>query len=200
MRELVGFFIYIKLFFCIILTMLSQGLIQVYTGNGKGKTTAAIGLSVRASGAGNAVLFYQFLKPASLDISERKAIKDSNLNITFDALEVEWDMFRSFMDSNIMKQTIEAIALELERITELAQKKIYDVIVLDEILFCESNGLIDVGLIKELIANRDSRVEIVLTGRGASDSIIEIADLVSEIKDIKHPYGSGIIARKGIEF
>lgn len=180
--------------------MLKKGLIQIYTGSGKGKTTAAFGLALRAAGDDNKVLIYQFLKPSSLELSERKAIQKSGLSIEIKTLDVEWDMFRSFMDAEVLKKTRQAIKDICVEIANYAKERTYNVIILDEIIFCESSELVHVSDIKHIIEEKDDSVELVMTGRDASDELIELADLVSEIKPIKHPYDNGIIARKGIEY
>ena len=180
--------------------MLEKGLVQIYTGDGKGKTTAAFGLALRAAGQGNKVLIYQFLKPPSLDIGERFALELGAVRIRVEALDIEWDMAKSFEDEKLVAQTKAAIKKALERIAETGEKKFYDVLILDEIVFCLSKGLAELEDIRTLIARRDPAVEIVLTGRGASSELMKLADLVTEMKNIKHPFDNGVKARRGIEF
>ena len=180
--------------------MLEKGLVQVYTGDGKGKTTAAFGLALRAAGQGNKVLIYQFLKPPSLDIGERFALQLGAVRIRVEALDIEWDMAKSFENEEKVAQTRAAISEALERIAETAEKRFYDVIILDEIVFCLSNGLAELEEIKKIIDRRDSAVEIVLTGRGATEELTAMADLVTEMNNIKHPFDNGTGARRGIEF
>lgn len=180
--------------------MLEKGLVQIYTGDGKGKTTAAFGLAVRAAGRGGKVLIYQFLKPAKLELGERLAIEKSGLGITVDCLDTGWDMFGSFDDSEVLAKTKAEISRELKRIAKLAKDKVYDAIILDELAFCVGRGLADIEDVKKIIADRDGVVEIVMTGRGATDELIGLADLVTEMKNIKHPFDKGICARKGIEY
>jgi cob(I)alamin adenosyltransferase len=180
--------------------MLDKGLVQIYTGDGKGKTTAALGLALRAAGQGNKVLIYQFLKPPSLDIGERFSIKLGAVRIRVEALDIEWDMKTSLEDEQKRAQAEAAIAEVLARIAETAEKRFYDVIILDEIVFCFSKGLAKLEDIKNIIEKKDDRVEIILTGYGATKELIELADLVTEMKKIKHPFDKGINARCGIEF
>ena len=180
--------------------MLEKGLVQIYTGDGKGKTTAAFGLALRAIGQGNKVLIYQFLKPPSLDIGERFALQISALKIRVEALDIQWDMAKSLKDPKAIETAKTAIHEVLERLTETAEKRFYDILILDEIIYCISQGLAKVEDIKNLIEKRDSRVEIVLTGRGATQELIDLADLVTEMKNIKHPFENGVSARQGIEF
>ncbi len=180
--------------------MLEKGLVQIYTGDGKGKTTAALGLALRAAGQGNKVLVYQFLKPLSLDIGERFALQLAAIRIRLEALDVPWDMAKSFDDEKMVAQAKYAISDVLGRIAETAEKRFYDVLILDEIVFCLSKGLAKLEDIKKIIDRRDSRVEIILTGRGATQELIALADLVTEMKNIKHPFDKGVPARRGIEF
>ena len=180
--------------------MLEKGLVQIYTGDGKGKTTAAFGLALRAAGQGNKVLIYQFLKPPSLDIGERFALKLGAVRIRVEALDIEWDMAKSFDDEKQVTQAKAAISETLDRLAQTAEKRFYDVLILDEIVFCLSKGLAKLEDIKNVIDKRDPTVEIVLTGRGATEELITMAELVTEMKNIKHPLNKGLSARRGIEF
>ena len=179
--------------------MLEKGLVQIYTGNGKGKTTAAFGLAIRAASRGNNVLIYQFLKPPTLDLGERIAITKFD-NIELVALEHTWDMKKSLNDPQITEEVRQSVGDVLRKLAADAAEKKYDVIILDEIVFCHSRNLVSSADIKNLIAARDPRVEIVLTGQGATEELIDLADLVTEMKSIKHPFEKGIFARKGIEY
>ena len=180
--------------------MLENGLVQIYTGDGKGKTTAAFGLALRAAGQGNKVLIYQFLKPPSLNIGERFALQLGAVRIRVESLDVPWDMSTSFDDEKAVAQMQAAISEVLERIAETAEKRFYDCVILDEIVFCLSKGLAKLEDVKKIIDRRDSRVEIVLTGRGATKELMEMADLVTEMKNVKHPFDKGLKARRGIDF
>lgn len=180
--------------------MLEKGLVQIYTGHGKGKTTAAFGLALRAAGQGNKVLIYQFLKPPTLDTGERLALASGTAAITVETVDMPWDMSRSLEDENAVTAVKTAISEILERVAEMAENRLYDVLILDEIVFCLSKGLADLEDVKNLINRRDPAVEIVLTGRGATAELIELADLVTEMKKIKHPFDKGAPARRGIEY
>jgi cob(I)alamin adenosyltransferase len=180
--------------------MLEKGLVQVYTGDGKGKTTAAFGLALRAAGQGNKVLIYQFLKPPSLELGERLALERQTTGIRMEALDESWDLSRSLGTEQVVARVKVAIREALARLSEIAQTRAYDVLILDEIVFCLSRGLAELSDIKRLIEQRDAAVEIVLTGRGATPELIELADLVTEMKKIKHPFDKGVPARRGIDY
>ena len=180
--------------------MLVKGLVQIYTGDGKGKTTAAFGLALRAAGQGNKVLIYQFLKLPSLDIGERFALQLGAVRIRTESLDTPWDMSNSLEDEQAVARMQAAISEVLERIAQTAEKRFYDVLILDEIVFCLSKGLAKLEDVKNIIDRKDPAVEIVLTGRGATKELIELADLVTEMKNIKHPFEKGLSARRGIEY
>ena len=180
--------------------MLDKGLVQIYTGDGKGKTTAAFGLALRAAGHGAKVLIYQFLKPDTLELGERDLLNTHCEGIVIKWLDEPWDMFRSMQDENQIQRVRDAIRNVIQELETAAHEKYYDLIILDEIVFCLNQGLASMDDIRRLIANRDSRVEIVLTGRGVSQELIDLADLVTEMLLIKHPYDNGTPARKGIEY
>jgi len=180
--------------------MLEKGLVQIYTGNGKGKTTAAFGAALRAAGQGNKVLVYQFLKPENLDIGERFAIELGAVRIRVETLEVPWDISGPLDDKKAATEVQIAISNAIKRITQSAVERKFDVLILDEIVFCLSKGLAKLEDVKNLINKRNSAVEIILTGRGATPELIAMADLVTEMKNIKHPFDKGQPARKGIEY
>jgi cob(I)alamin adenosyltransferase len=180
--------------------MLEKGLVQLYTGDGKGKTTAAFGLALRAAGQGNKVLIYQFMKPPTLDTGERFALQLGAVRIRVEALDLPWNMSASWTDEKAVAEMQAAIRQVLERMAETAEKRFYDVLILDEIVFCLSKGLARMEDVKNLIRRRDPAVEIVLTGRGATEELMELADLVTEMRNVKHPLDKGMPARRGIEY
>jgi len=180
--------------------MLEKGIVQIYTGNGKGKTTAAFGLALRAAGQGNKVLIYQFLKPTARKTGERIALQAHDLGIRIEAVDIPWNMSKSWDDEKAVARMRAAVSEVLERIAEMAQNRIYDVLILDEIVFCVSKGLADLEDVRKLIEQRYPTVEIVLTGRGATAELMELADLVTEMRSIKHPFDAGLPARCGIEY
>lgn len=180
--------------------MLDKGLVQVYTGDGKGKTTAAFGLALRAAGQGNKVLIYQFLKPPALDIGERSALQLGPARIKVETLDVPWDMAKSLDDEKAVAKMRTEISKVLERIAQIARKRLYDVLILDEIVFCLAKGLAKFEDIKSIVDRKDPCVEIILTGRGATKQLLDLADLVTEMKNVKHPFDNGLSARRGIDF
>lgn len=190
------------------------GYLQVYTGNGKGKTTAAIGLAIRALGAGMRVLFLQFMK--SKVYSEHNILPDISPNLTLETLgkpyfiveegsvppdELEkWkDDVVIFPPGNPPRDYEEMIVTGLERAREAMCSGEYDLVVLDEIVVAFYFGLVTWEQLREVIDSRPDAVELVLTGRGATPELIARADLVTEMRDTKHYYTTGVDARKGIE-
>lgn len=180
--------------------MLEKGLVQIYTGDGKGKTTAALGLALRAAGQGNKVLIYQFLKPPTLDVGERSALQLGAIGIRVEALDLPWDMSTSWADEKAVAQMQAAIRQVLEKMAETAEQRLYDVLILDEIVFCLSKGMARLEDVRGLIRRKDPAVEIVLTGRDATEDLMELADLVTEMRNVKHPLDKGLPARRGIEY
>ena len=177
--------------------MRKKGLVHIYTGDGKGKTTAAMGLALRAAGWGQKVGIWQFLKPESAESGERKALLQIE-GVTIKLLKEPWDMRKSFSDDEAVEKVRAEIAQVCSEIAAAGAEKIYDLIILDEMVFCLDKKLAEMDDIKKIIDSSDA--EIVLTGRGASGELIALADMVTEMKMIKHPFEKGINARKGIEF
>ncbi len=186
------------------MAVLEKGLVQVYTGSGKGKTTAAFGLIWRMLGWGGRVYLCQFLKPSDQNTGESafaRLISDSvDGKFRYDRLDNKWNMWSSAGNDLQVTQMKMAISDKLAQIREIAAGGKYDLIVLDEVNFCLDSGLADIDDIKAIILGRPDTCEIVLTGRNADTQIIEMADLVTEMKELKHPYSSGLEARKGIEY
>jgi cob(I)alamin adenosyltransferase len=169
-----------------------KGYVQVYTGDGKGKTTAALGLSVRAAGAGLKVYIAQFIKMG--DYSEIKALKKFSGLIT-----VEQFGLGRFIKGKPSKEDMEAAWAGIEKVKSLMASGGYDIIILEEANVAARCGLISVNDIIDLISSKPENMELVITGRGAAPEVIEKADLVTEMKEIKHYYQKGVQARAGIE-
>jgi len=180
--------------------MAEKGLVHIYTGNGKGKTTAALGLALRGAGWGKKVIIYQFLKPPALKLGERKAIAKMKLAIKIVPVDIKWDMKKSLRDKKAVQTAKNKIGQICGKIAAEAKKKKYNIIILDEIVFCLSKKLADLKLIKNIIKSKSKTVEIILTGRGATKELINLADIVTEMKELKHPFKKSIKARKGIEY
>lgn len=175
---------------------MKKGLVHIYTGNGKGKTTAAIGLGVRACGRGFRVLMVQFLKGA--DTGEIHALKK---------LEPE---FRLYRGAEIKKFTWTMNDEELRRTAQIQQEILkyaadaansgnWDMLILDEAMGALSTGMLQLQQVVGLVENRPAALELVLTGRDAPAELIALADYVSEIKAVRHPMEKGVPARIGIE-
>ena len=169
-----------------------QGYIQVYTGNGKGKTTAAIGLAVRAAGAGRRVYIAQFVKYG--DYSEIQALKRLSDKIT-----VEQFGGGRFIKGRPSNADVEAARRGLEAVNSVLANGKHAVVILDEANVAVSLGLLSEEALAEVLVSKPKNTEIIITGRDATPKIMELADLVTEMKEIKHYFHSGVQARHGIE-
>ena len=170
-----------------------KGYIQIYTGDGKGKTTAAIGLSVRAVGAGKKVFFAQFVKGQIY--SEVKAILQYLPNIIIKQYGLD-----CFIYHKPKQEDIDAARKGFEEVSEIVLSGKYDVVVLDEANIAIYYQLFSVEELIEVLKRKPEQTEIIITGRNAPVELIEFADLVTEMKEIKHYYTQGIQARVGVEF
>ena len=170
---------------------IKKGFIQVYTGNGKGKTTAAIGLAIRGLGDGLKVYFCQFLK--GQDSGEIKFLKNFSKGIFIDR-----SGRKSFV-KNVQHTDIKEAQRSFKRVSRIIKEGKFDIIILDEIFSALSLNLIHSNELIALLISKHPPVELVLTGRNAPKKIIAMADLVTEMKEIKHYYRRGIRARRGIE-
>ncbi len=169
-----------------------KGYVQVYTGNGKGKTTAALGLSIRALGAGLKVFIVQFLK--SGDYSEIKAMKKFAGQIT-----IEQYGTGKFVKGKPSDEDIKAGKKACDRITEILKKKEHDLVIIEEGNVAAMLNIITEKDLLDFIDMKPENVELVITGRGATPAVIEKADLVTEMVEVKHYYTKGVMARVGIE-
>ena len=170
----------------------TRGYIQVYTGNGKGKTTAAIGLAIRAAGAGLKVYIAQFIKLG--DYSEIKALKRYS-----DLITVEQFGLGRFTDGKPLPEDIAAAQKGLKQVKSVLASEEYKVVILEEANVAAKYGLIREQDLLGLIINKPYDVELVITGRYASSRVIDSADLVTEMKPVKHYFEKGVPARVGIE-
>jgi len=173
---------------------LKKGLVQVYTGDGKGKTSAAFGLALRAVGRGFKVYIIQFIK-GGFDYGELYIVeKIPNLKLaSFGRGRFVTEVPPSEEDSKLARE-----ALELAK--KVVKSGEYDVVVLDEVNVALNLKMISLGEVIDLIKNKPKHVELILTGRYAPVQIIDAADLVTEMREVKHPYAQGVPPRKGIEF
>jgi cob(I)alamin adenosyltransferase len=176
------------------MTKLENGLVQVYTGNGKGKSSAAFGLALRAIGRGLKVYIIQFIK-GGFDYGELYVV-DKLPNLTLKAFGRGKFVTEKPVEREDVKLAEEALALA----EEIVKSGEYDIVILDEINVALNLKLIEIKRVLELAKNKPKRVELVLTGRYAPNEIIEVADLVTEMKEVKHPFNKGYQARKGIEY
>lgn len=175
-----------------------QGMLHLYLGNGKGKTTAAAGLSIRALGHGFRVLFAQFLK--NTETGEKMFLQDLTDRLVFFRPVQRHAAFLWNMTDVQLAQTKEDIQLGWENLKQQIQTGFWDLVVLDEILDCIQCGLLEEEEVLKAIAGRPARMEIVCTGRKASQAFYDLADYISVIDAVKHPYTKGMQARRGIEF
>ena len=171
-----------------------KGLIQVYTGNGKGKTTAALGLALRAVGAGYRVFIGQFIKQDNY--SEIETLK-SHFR---EAIAVKQYGLSCFIIETPTEKDMEAAQKGLDDIEEVINSKDYDLVIMDEVNIATDYNLFPINDLISILKNKPKHVEVILTGRKAHPEVIHIADLVTEMKEIKHYYHKGVEARKGIEF
>ncbi len=172
--------------------MMKKGYIQLYTGKGKGKTTAALGLALRAAGAGRKVLIAQFVK--GMPYSEFKALK------FIPGIILRQYGRDCFIEKEPLKEDIEAARNGLSEVAAYIAKNQYDMVILDEACIALHYHLFTVDELLEIINARPETMEIVITGRYAPQELLDSADLVTEMNEIKHYYQKGIQAREGIEY
>jgi cob(I)alamin adenosyltransferase len=173
---------------------MEKGLIQVYTGNGKGKTTAALGLALRAVGHGMKVLIVQFMK-GNTNYGEMESARRLSPHLTVIRTGRETFVSKSNPDPADIQFAQEGFNLAREAI----EKREVDILILDEINMAVDFGLIPLSDLLELIDSKPGTMELILTGRNAKPEILEKADLVTEMMERKHYFVKGIKARKGIE-
>lgn len=168
-----------------------KGYIQVYTGAGKGKTTASLGLAIRAAGAGLKVYIVQFLKKG--DYSEIKGLS------RFDNITVEQYGVGRFVKGKPAPEDVELALEGYDKLCKILKAGHHDVVIAEEANVAVMCNVISEKQLLALMSMKPTHVELVVTGRGATEKIIEKADLVTEMKEIKHYYKTGVAARVGIE-
>ncbi len=171
-----------------------KGCLHIYCGDGKGKTTAAVGLAVRAAGYGMKVLFCQCMKDGSsseLPVLERAGIECCVCRESFGFF---WNMNEE--QKNKAREAYTGLFLDA---AQRAEKEGFDLLIVDEFMSAYHHGLIDQELALRFLMNRPERLEVVLTGRDPGEELLKLADYVTEMRKIKHPFDQGLPARKGIE-
>jgi ATP:corrinoid adenosyltransferase len=174
---------------------MKQGYIQVYTGDGKGKTTAAIGLAVRAWGRGKRVKVYQFLKAAG----------GSGEHWAFMVFDPPLPIYplgdgEFILTNKPSAEEIEQAVAGWKQIEQAIYSGVNDLIIIDEISHAIAIGLLEMNMVLPTLRKKPAGLEFVLTGRDMPVAILELADLITEMKSVKHPYQYGVEAREGIEF
>lgn len=173
-----------------------KGLVHIYTGEGKGKTTASIGLAVRAAGAGRKVLFVQFFKEDSAPSGEKEVLRTIGVDLV--RSNCRHPMFTG------AKTDLEALRAAVVGTYEAAKERLlqggYDMAVFDEIMSAVNGGWIKKEALLAFLDSRPEGLEVVLTGRGAPVELVQSADYVTEMLKIKHPFDNGVQARKGVEY
>lgn len=173
---------------------LTRGLVEVYTGDGKGKTTAATGLAVRAIGAGLTVAFVQFVKGGPRS-SELAVLEELGVVVVRPA-----EHSTGLLAGGPTAEDARAVAEGWQWASRAIASGHYDVVILDEINVALAHGLLSDGDVLDVLNGRPQHVEVVLTGRNAPRALLERADLVTEMRAEKHPFDAGIAARRGIEY
>jgi len=176
---------------------LNIGLVHIYTGDGKGKSTAALGQVLRSLGYGLRAYIVQFLKSSELFSGEIKSLSRFDDNVKLVRYHQVHPIFDPDVDENQLRASVSEALDEAEKAMLSGD---YDIIVLDEINNAVAEGFAEVNAIAEFISSKPEKVELILTGRGAAQEIIEMADYVTEMRCIKHPFQRRVPARSGIEF
>lgn len=176
---------------------LKKGYVQIYTGNGKGKTTAAVGLAVRAAGDGYKVYMLQFLKSGNTGELEVAKLLSPNFQI------FRFEKPRGFVWT-LNEEEKNELKKEIQKAYNFALRVIKnrecDILIIDEVMATLYNNFLTENDVIKLIEEKPEDMELIFTGRNAPESLIERADLVTEMKDIKHYFNQGVMAREGIEY
>jgi len=174
--------------------MKEKGLVIINTGSGKGKTTAAFGQALRAAGHGVAVCVIQFIK-GKWQTGEARSLESSGLDIELHVCGTGFTWEAENMDE-VKEAGLKGWELAREKIGS----GLYGLVVLDELTYLVNYGVVSKEEMLAVLANKPDGVDLVITGRDAPNELVEAADLVTEMREVKHPYGAGLKARKGIEF
>lgn len=173
---------------------LSRGYVQVYTGEGKGKTTASLGQALRACGHGFKVLMIQFMKGS-------KNYGELSISESVPGLEIIQKGLPTFVKKGEPSEEDLRLAAEgMDLARKAVREAAHDILILDEINCAVDYGLVDVNEVLEVIAEKPEGMELILTGRYAPKEFVDIADLVTEMREVKHHYNNGVQMREGIEF
>ena len=173
------------------------GIVIVYTGNGKGKTTASLGVALRAVGHGLKVCMVQFIK-GEWHYGELNSLK--KLEPDFELIVAGKGFIGIIDDDHAFEEHVRAAKTALDIVEQKMSLDIFDIIILDEINYAVHLGLLNLDDVMKIVRNRPKRLSLILTGNYACEEIILLADLVTEMKEIKHPYKKGIKAKRGIDF
>lgn len=175
----------------------NDGIVIVYTGNGKGKTTASLGVALRAVGHGLKVCMVQFIK-GEWHYGELNSLK--KLEPDFELIVAGKGFIGIIDDDHAFEEHVRAAKTALDIVEQKMSLDIFDIIILDEINYAVHLGLLNLDDVMKIVRNRPKHLSLILTGNYACEEIIMLADLVTEMKEIKHPYKKGIKAKRGIDF
>lgn len=170
---------------------MNKGYVHIYTGNGKGKTTAAFGVALRSVMTGRQVYVGQFIK--GMKYSE------VGLEALVDNLRVEQYGLECFIERDPTPEDHEKVAEGFKKALEILKSGKYDLVILDEIFIAYHYKMLDLADLKTLITEKHPEVEVIMTGRYCPEALYELADLVTEMKEIKHYYQQGVLSRRGID-
>jgi len=175
----------------------NDGIVIVYTGNGKGKTTASLGVALRAIGHGLRVCMVQFIK-GEWHYGELNSIK--KLEPEFELIVAGKGFIGIIDDDHAFEEHVRAAKTALDIVEQKISLDTFDIIILDEINYALHLGVLQLADVMKILQNRPKHLSLILTGNHACEEIITLADLVTEMKEIKHPYKKGIKAKRGIDF
>jgi cob(I)alamin adenosyltransferase len=178
---------------------LKQGAFQIYTGEGKGKSTASMGLMLRALGCGFHVYYLRMMKPR-WKTGELAICPTLHPNLTYKNVEQDWILSRSKNIPEHVEAMRAALSQVMDELAQLIASSEYDLVIVDEINYCLHRNLIPLERAIALVESRPANVELVFTGRYAPEELIDRAGVVTEMRKIKHHFDQGVTARRGIEF